>query len=268
MQKSDLDVLDWFGVDRAFEEKFSRKPGEYGVGSSLEYLFLVQDTWCSPDKCPPGTKDDPLVSVSSGIFFQQKAGPLNTGIFQMFTADSSNNEIGADMKSITRSNMTFTGSYGLGSAGTDVQLGCMFCSGKINMDWPWGTISEPRGMFAKDRDCEFGLNAGTKQILDVENLDRMMIVTFHEMDLDSEETLTLRLDTYGEKPSQGGIVQHSQGVIVQEGFYTYYGLSTSSQALRLNLPFEVQFETYDALMYLVVEMVIHLSQQYHFHQIL
>jgi hypothetical protein len=239
VQKSDLDVLDWFGVDRSFEEKNSRKPGEYGVGSSWEYSFLVQDTWCSPDKCLPGTKDDPLVSVSSGIFFQQKAGPLNTGIFQMFTADLSNNEIGADMKSITKSNMMFTGSYGLGSAGTDVQLGCMFCSGKINMDWPWGTISEPRGMMAKDRYCEFGLNAGSNQILDVETLDRMMIVTFHEMDLDSDETLTLRLDTYDRKPSQGGIVQQSQGVIVQEGFYTYYGLVASSQALKLNLPFEV-----------------------------
>jgi hypothetical protein len=107
------------------------------------------------------------------------------------------------------------------------------------MDWPWGTISEPRGMMAKDRYCEFGLNAGSNQILDVETLDRMMIVTFHEMDLDSEETLTLRLDTYERKPSQGGIVQQSQGVIVQKGFYTYYGLAASSQALKLNLPFEV-----------------------------
>ena len=128
------------------------------------------------------------VSSSSGIFFDVVPGPMDTGISQMI-ATSQQQAIAGEVMS---ESVGFAGLYARG--GSSVQLACTYCNGLKSMDWPWGTISEPKGEVANARECIFRLTGG-ERIKDLVNTKRMIIVTVHSIDLDSNETLTV---SYGD----------------------------------------------------------------------
>jgi len=162
LQKSDLDVLRWLGInDVVREEGFDIK--------MLQFSF-----------------EDTLVSASSGVFFDVVSGPLDTGVAHMF----------ATPHKIAVESIGFKGNYALGHA--PMQVACTFCSGSRLMTWPWGSISEQRGMMANDRNCEFMLTGGGG-ITDLATLNRMVIITVETIgfDRDDEELVVSSQSKYG-----------------------------------------------------------------------
>lgn len=160
-QEGEFDVLRWLGVDGIVDE----------VGYDVKsFSFQIPE------------KGSTHVSSSSGIFFDRAPGPHNTGISQIIATSQRQASAGQ----VLSENMGFPGLYAQG--GSPAQLACTYCRGQKEMNWPWGTISEPNGFFTSARDCLFRLTGGNA-IEDLNDKERLIIIKVENVDLERNETL-------------------------------------------------------------------------------
>lgn len=161
-QKMDLDILRWLGMNGRFVES----------GFDVKTIdFLFED------------EGDTFTAASSGIFFDQLPGPLETGILHMFTTHHA----------LVSDSIGFKGSYGLRDS--PMQLACIHCSGDKTLDWPWGTISEPAGMVADNSNCMFLLSGGSK-LKDLDGLNLLIIVTVDHLAFQHDEVLIFSFNDF------------------------------------------------------------------------
>ena len=163
-QEADLDIVHWLGINDAVRE----------IGFDTKaFQFLIPDEGSN------------LVSARSGIFFDVRPGPRDTGVVHMF---------GSSKENTWSENFGFRGIYGLGCSAMHVAP--TLCSGRKILRWPSGTISEARGEMANDRDCTFVFTGGT-EIMELRILNRIVIVTIESLDFDrDDEILTVDYDGY------------------------------------------------------------------------
>jgi hypothetical protein len=160
-QEGDFDVLRWLGVDGLVDE----------VGYDVKsFNFQIPE------------EGSTHVSASSGIFFDRAPGPHNTGISQIIATSQRQASAGQ----VLSENMGFPGLYAQG--GSQAQHACTYCRGRKEMNWPWGTISEPKGFFTSARDCFFQLTGGNA-IEDLSDKERLIIIKVDNVDLERNETL-------------------------------------------------------------------------------
>jgi hypothetical protein len=137
---------------------------------------------------------DSITSSSSGHFLDLRRGPFNAGVSHLFTTMNKKATVNGFERFLLNEYATtgFLTSYGL-DKDSQIQLACKFCSGEKVMNFPFGNISEPKGMLANDRDCKF-IFSGGNGIRDVELLTKLIIVTVHHVSFESDDEFLIISD--------------------------------------------------------------------------
>ena len=223
-QKDDLDVLEWLGLNGRAQL----------VGFDVKSLQFNADGLTS------------LVSSSSGLLLDIFSGPFDTGVMNMFMSphkiSAEHGFQGQHLSPYVSFDMR--GIYGIGGSGP-MQLACSFCSGTKYLNWPSGSISEPRGMLANNRACSFVISGG-QGIKDLDNLPKIIVVTIEGLDFDSDDEVlsvgegafvqTLRRGS--EVPVQYHLPQYSRVTFTAESHLSSATWDPVPEGLRFKITFK------------------------------